>query len=47
MESIAVLVSACGDAEGLVRKVALLKGELMEAHRAWEKALEKVCNLSN
>jgi hypothetical protein len=47
MESIAVLVSACGDAEGLVRKVALLEGELMAAHRAWEKALEKVCNLSN
>jgi hypothetical protein len=45
VESIAVLASIFGDAEGLVHKVALLKGQLTEAHWAWEKAEEKVCNL--
>jgi hypothetical protein len=48
MESIAVLVSICGDVEGLVLKVALLEGELTDAHRqTQEKAEEKVRSLSN
>jgi hypothetical protein len=33
-----MLVFVCGDAKGLICKVALLKGELMEAHQAQEKA---------
>jgi hypothetical protein len=36
-----------GDAKGLVRKVALLEGELVEAHQAREVAKEKVHNLSS
>jgi hypothetical protein len=47
MEVTVVLVSACEDAKGLVRKVALLNGELVEARRAREVAEEKFCNLSN
>jgi hypothetical protein len=35
-----------GDAEDFVRKVALLKGELAEAHRAQEVTEEKV-HISN
>jgi hypothetical protein len=34
MESVPMLAPARGDAEGLVCKVALLEGELVEAHRA-------------
>jgi hypothetical protein len=47
VESIAVLVSFHGDAEGLVHKVALLEGEVTEAHRAQEKDEEKVHSLSS
>jgi hypothetical protein len=47
MESIAVLVSICGDVEGLVLKVALLEGELTDARQTQEKAEEKVRSLSN
>jgi hypothetical protein len=47
MESIAVLVSICGDVEGLVLKVALLEGELTDARQTQEKAEEKVHSLSN
>jgi hypothetical protein len=41
-----VLASVHGDAKGLVRMVALIKGELTNAHRAQEKAEEKVHSLS-
>jgi hypothetical protein len=47
MEVTVVLMSACEDAKGLVRKVALLDGELVEARRAREVAEEKFCSLSN
>jgi hypothetical protein len=48
VESVFVLPSARGgDAESLVRKVALLKGELVEAHRARDVAGERVCHLSS
>jgi hypothetical protein len=46
-ENAVVLASACEDAEGLVRKVALLEGELAEARRAWEVAEEKFHDLSD
>jgi hypothetical protein len=45
MESIAVLASVQGDAEGLIHKLALLDGELTEARRAREVAEEKVRSL--
>jgi hypothetical protein len=45
VESIVVLASIHGDAEGLICKVALLEGELTEAHRDREKAKEKVRSL--
>jgi hypothetical protein len=45
MESVAVLASVEVDAEGLLRKVALLKGELVEACRAREVPEEKVHDL--
>jgi hypothetical protein len=35
------------DAEGLVWKVALLEGELVEARQAWEVVEEKFCSLSD
>jgi hypothetical protein len=38
-----VLASPCEDTEGLVRKVALLMGELVEARRAREAVKEKFC----
>jgi hypothetical protein len=47
VESVAVLAPAWGDADGLIRKVALLKGELVEARRAWDVAGERVRYLSN
>jgi hypothetical protein len=46
-ENIAVLVSVRKDVEALVRRVALLKGELAEACQAREVAKEKVCDLSS
>jgi hypothetical protein len=47
MDSVAVLASDRGGAEGRVRKVALLEGELEEAHQAQEVAEEKVHILSS
>jgi hypothetical protein len=47
VESITVLASVRGDAEGLVHKVALLEGELIDARRAREKAKENVHNLKS
>jgi hypothetical protein len=47
MESVVVLASVWEDAEGLVRKVALLEGELAEARQAREVAEEKVRNMSS
>jgi hypothetical protein len=35
VENVAVLVSAREDAKGLIHKVSLLEGELVEACRAW------------
>jgi hypothetical protein len=32
----AALTSACEDAKGFIRKIALLEGELAAEHRAWE-----------
>jgi hypothetical protein len=46
VESVVVLVSARGDAESLVHRVALLNGELVEARRAWDVARERVYRLS-
>jgi hypothetical protein len=47
MENVAVLASVWGggDAEGFIRKVALLEGELAEARRAREVVEEKVHSL--
>jgi hypothetical protein len=45
VENVVVLESTRGDAESLVRKVALLEGEPMEAHRAWDVAGERVYHL--
>jgi hypothetical protein len=45
VENVVVLESTRGDAESLVRKVALLEGEPMEAHRAWDVAGERVHHL--
>jgi hypothetical protein len=45
VENAPALESAPEDAEGLVRKVALLEGELVEAHRAREVVEEKFHSL--
>jgi hypothetical protein len=45
VEDTTVLASAHEDAEGLVQKVALLKGELAEARQAREVAEKKFCSL--
>jgi hypothetical protein len=47
MESVTMLASAHREAEGLVWMIALLKGELTEAHRAWELAEENSLGLSD
>jgi hypothetical protein len=47
VESVVVLASARGDAESLIRKVALLKGELVEAHRSRDVAREREHHLSS
>jgi hypothetical protein len=41
VKSVAVPVLARGDAEGLICKVALLEGELVEAQRAQDVARER------
>jgi hypothetical protein len=38
MENVVLLASVQEDAEGLFYKVAFLKGEPVEGHRAWEVA---------
>jgi hypothetical protein len=45
-ENVAVLASILEDIEGLVRKVALLHGEIVEAQRAQGVLEEKVHSLS-
>jgi hypothetical protein len=45
VEDAVALASACEDADVLVQKVTLLRGELAEAHRAREVVKEKFCNL--
>jgi hypothetical protein len=45
-KSVAVPVLARGDAKGLIRKVALLEGELVEAQRAQDVARERVHHFS-
>jgi hypothetical protein len=47
MENAAMLVSTQEDAEGLARKVALHKGELVEVRQAQVMAEEKFCCLTN
>jgi hypothetical protein len=47
MESVTTLASAHREAEGLVWMIALLKGELTEAHRARELAEENSLGLSD
>jgi hypothetical protein len=42
-----VLASILGDAKGLVRKVALLEGEQVEAHQARVVVEQKVHSLSS
>jgi hypothetical protein len=42
-----VQASVWEDAEGLIRKVFLLEGELVEARQAREVAEEKFCSLSD
>jgi hypothetical protein len=44
-EVVAVLAPAWGNAKGLIRKVALLEGELVEARRARDVARERVRHL--
>jgi hypothetical protein len=46
-ESVSTLTSAHEEAEGLVRKITVLEGELAEVHRAREVAKENSCGLSN
>jgi hypothetical protein len=46
-ESIAILAPTQGDGKGLIRKVALLEGELVEARWARGVARERVHHLSN
>jgi hypothetical protein len=45
VESATVLVFARGDAEGLIRKVSLLKGEPVEGCQARDVVGERVCRL--
>jgi hypothetical protein len=47
MESVALVASVRGDAEGLIRKVAILEGEPVEAHWAWEEVEESAHSLSS
>jgi hypothetical protein len=47
VENVVVLVSIWEDDEGLVRKVALLEGELAEGRQAREVAKENFCSLSD
>jgi hypothetical protein len=47
VENVEVLASVREDAEGLVRKVAVLEVELVEVHRAREVAEEKFRSLSD
>jgi hypothetical protein len=47
VENVMLLSSALEDAEGLIRKVALLEGELVEACQAQEVVEEKLCSLSD
>jgi hypothetical protein len=47
VESATMLTFAHEEAEGLARRIALLKGELAEAHRAREMAEENSRGLSN
>jgi hypothetical protein len=47
VEDAAVLASAREDAEGLVWRVTLLKGELVEVPQAREVAEEKFCRLTD
>jgi hypothetical protein len=47
VENVMVLAFVWEDVEGLIRKVALLEGELAEAHQAREVAKEKFCHLSD
>jgi hypothetical protein len=46
-QSVVVLMPAQGDAEGLIHKVALLKGELVEERQAWDVAGERVHRMLN
>jgi hypothetical protein len=46
VEDTVALASTCEDADGLIQKVALLKGELTKTRRAWEVAEEKFCNMT-
>jgi hypothetical protein len=45
MENVAVLASVRGYAEGFIRKVDLLEGELAKSHQARQVAEKKVCIL--
>jgi hypothetical protein len=47
VENATTLASASEDTEGLVRNVALLEGELVEARRAQEAVEEEFYSLSN
>jgi hypothetical protein len=47
VENVAVQVSVWEDAEGPICKFALLEGEHVEAHQAWEVAVEKFHSLSD
>jgi hypothetical protein len=47
VENVTVQAFVPEDAEGLVRKVALLEGELAEVHQAWEVTEKKFCSLSD
>jgi hypothetical protein len=47
VKNVMVQTSVQEDAEGLVHKVALLKGELAEVRQAWEVAAEKIHSLSD
>jgi hypothetical protein len=46
-ENATTFASACKDTEGLVRKIALLEGELVEQRRAQKLAKEKSRDLSD
>jgi hypothetical protein len=45
-ESVMMLTSAHEEVKGLVRRIALLEGELAEKHQAWEMAMENSQGLS-